>query len=94
MSRADVESSTLSLPKRSATRLRNAMRLVASWIYGLGARAHRAMMARTASRRGRLACAIETRRGAAVPYRQVVFFVIFLSLALLTFQVLQVVLSA
>lgn len=38
--------------------------------------------------------AIETRRGAAVPYRQVVFFVIFLSLALLTFQVLRVVLSA
>jgi tetraacyldisaccharide 4'-kinase len=66
VSRADVESSTLSHPKSSATTLRNATRLVASWIYGLGARAHRAVMGRTASRRGRLACAVVSVGGLTV----------------------------
>lgn len=32
---------------------------------------------------------IERRRGAALPQRQVVFFVIFLTLALLSFQILK-----
>jgi surface polysaccharide O-acyltransferase-like enzyme len=38
--------------------------------------------------------AVETRRGTAIPYRQAVFFVIFLSLALLSFRLLRVILSA
>lgn len=36
---------------------------------------------------------LETRRGEVLPYRQVVFFVIFLSLALLSFQLLRMYLS-
>lgn len=37
---------------------------------------------------------VETQRGEALPYRQVVFFGIFLSLALLTFQLLRTLLPA
>ncbi len=37
---------------------------------------------------------IETRRGEALPYRQVIFFVIFLSLALLSFRLVPLLLSA
>jgi hypothetical protein len=37
---------------------------------------------------------VETRRGTVTPYRQAVFFVIFLSLALLSFQLLRLLLSA
>jgi hypothetical protein len=32
---------------------------------------------------------IESRRGAALQYRQAIFFVVFLSLALITFNILQ-----
>ena len=37
---------------------------------------------------------IETKRGEALKYRQVAFFAIFLSLALITFQVLQTLLKS
>ena len=37
---------------------------------------------------------IETKRGAVLKQRQIVFFVIFLGLALLSFQVLQAMLTA
>ncbi len=37
---------------------------------------------------------IETKRGEPLKYRQVVFFAIFLSLALITFQVLQTLLKS
>jgi len=36
---------------------------------------------------------IETRRGEAMPYRQAIFFVIFLSLALVSFRLMRIVLS-
>lgn len=35
---------------------------------------------------------LEAHRGEALPYRQVIFFVIFLSLALITFQLLRTML--
>jgi hypothetical protein len=37
---------------------------------------------------------IETKRGEAIKHRQIIFFVIFLSLALITFQVLQTLLKS
>lgn len=37
---------------------------------------------------------IEARRGSILPQRQIVFFVIFLSLALISFRILQTLLSS
>jgi hypothetical protein len=37
---------------------------------------------------------MEARRGAAIRHRQIIFFVIFLSLALITFRLLQTILQA